>query len=91
MALNLKTDEVARHLLGRYIGPTEAVWRLFEFPMHEEFPPVKELAVHLPGKQVVYFNPDLTPDSLKEKMESAHSTLMAFFLYNRQHSVRELA
>lgn len=54
--------------------------------MHEEFPPVQELTVHLPGNQVVYFNPDLAPDELREKMENARSTLTAFFDYNRQHT-----
>lgn len=53
IAMNMQADEVARHLHGRYIGPTEAIWRLFEFPMHEEFPLVQELTVHLPGNQVV--------------------------------------
>lgn len=40
IAMNLQADKVAHHLHGRYIGPTEAIWRLFEFPMHEEFPAV---------------------------------------------------
>lgn len=79
VAMNVRAYEVSRHLQGRYIGPTEAMWRLFEFPMHEEFPPLQELTVHLPGNQVVYFNPDLAPDELREKMENARSTLMAFF------------
>lgn len=85
VALNLKADEVARHLSGQYIGPTKGAWRLFEFPMYEKFLLVQELAVHLPEEQVVYFNPNLTSDSLQEKMESARSTLMAFFLYNHKH------
>lgn len=86
VALNTNVDEVARHLSGRYIGPTEAMWRLFEFPMHEEFPPVEELAVHLEGEQVVYFNPNLTTEQVREKTESARSTLMAFFAYNDKHT-----
>jgi hypothetical protein len=43
-------DEIAKYLHGRYIGPSEADWQLFEFPVHEEQPPVAQLAVHLPGK-----------------------------------------
>jgi len=48
-------DEVQYHLQGRYIGPCEAAWRLFEFRAHEEFPPVYHLPVHLPGEQPVFF------------------------------------
>lgn len=55
------------------------MWRLFEFPMHEEFPAVQELTVHLPGNQVVYFSPQLPLGELQEKMDNARSTLMAFF------------
>ena len=82
IALELGKDEVARHLNGRFIGPTEAVWRFFEFPTHEEFPPIQTLAVHLPGEQVVYFNPELTEAEVQLCMEEARSTLMAFFDYN---------
>lgn len=74
----LNVDEVTRHLQGQYIGPTEAVWRLFEFPMHKEFPPVQELAVHLEGGQIVYFNPKLTKEAVRKKTKAAQSTLMAF-------------
>jgi len=48
--LESEHDEIKRHLHGRYIGPTEAVWRLFEFSTHEELPPVTTLMLHLPGQ-----------------------------------------
>ena len=57
-------NEISQYLQGRYIGPSEAVWRLFEYPVHEEFPPVIQLAVHLPGQQPVYFDPNRPPQEL---------------------------
>ena len=42
-------DEIKGYLHGRYIGPTEAVWRLFKFSIHGEEPPVMHLALHLPN------------------------------------------
>lgn len=51
-------DEIAQHLNGRYIGPPQAIWQLWEYPTHEEFPPVHQLPVHLPNKQPVYFEAD---------------------------------
>lgn len=82
VALDINQDEVAQYLQGRYIGPTEAVWRLFEFSTHEEFPPVEQLAVHLPGEQNVYFQESADDQELRERLEGARSTLMAFFEYN---------
>ena len=75
-------DEVQRHLQGRYIGPCEAIWRLFEYRMHEEFPAVYQLPVHLPGEQPVYFAEGLTRDELRLQLDTARSKLMAWFAYN---------
>jgi hypothetical protein len=50
----IESDEITRHLQGRYTSPCEAMWQLFEFPVHDEFPPVIPLAVHLPGKEPIY-------------------------------------
>ena len=51
-------DEIQQYLDARYIGPVEAAWRLFGFGMHEEFPAVIRLALHLPGMHQVVFNPN---------------------------------
>ena len=75
-------DEVQRHLQGRYIGACEAIWRLFEYRMHEEFPAVYQLPVHLPGEQPVYFAEGLTRDELRLQLDTACSKLMAWFAYN---------
>ena len=84
--LGNEDDEVQRYLQGRYIGPTEAVWRLFEFGMHEEYPSVMHLAIHLPGEQPVYFHENTSANDLHDRMQSARSTLMAFFDYNALNS-----
>lgn len=77
-------DEITRYVSGRYIGPTEAVWRIFEFATHQEWPPVEHLPVHLEGQHTVYFADDLTASQLAEKTARARSKLMAFFCYNEQ-------
>ena len=76
-------DEIERYLHGRYVGPTKAIWRLFEFRMHEEFPAIVHLAIHLPGEQAVYFTGDEDLEVLQNRLETAHSTLTAFFDHNR--------
>lgn len=77
--LDLDKDEVVQYLQGRYIGPTEAMWRIFEFLMHKEYPPVQQLAIHLPGEQPVYFEEENITEELEERMNEVRSTLMAFF------------
>ncbi|XP_070141644.1 uncharacterized protein [Drosophila kikkawai] len=48
-------DEVTKFQLGRYVSCNEAIWRLFSFPIHERYPTVVHLSVHLENGQRVYF------------------------------------
>jgi len=57
-------NKVKRHLHGYYIGPCDAIWRMFEFRKREEFPTVYYLCIYLPGEQPVYFAEDLSCDEL---------------------------
>ena len=75
-------DEVQQHLNGRYISPSEAVWRLFEYPVHKEWPPVEPLAVHLPNQQLVTFPADSTAEDLRARLNRSATTLTAFFRQN---------
>jgi hypothetical protein len=57
-------DEISQYLHGRYVGPSEALWWLFEYPVHEEYPPVIHLPIHLPSQQPVYFDSDISSQEL---------------------------
>jgi hypothetical protein len=80
-----ENDEITRHLQSRYIGPTEAIWRIFEFPTHEECPPVIHLPIHLPDQQPVYFVANAIEEEIRERMQLAQSKLIAFFQYNTDY------
>ena len=70
-------DEIKRYLLGRYISSNEAVWRILNFSIHERFPTVMHLSVHLENGQRVYF----TEDNLHDRVdEPPNTTWTAFFL-----------
>lgn len=74
--LENKFDEVSRHLVGRYISSSEAAWRMFCFPIHERYPPVMHLAVHLENRQRVY----ITTDNITDRVQiPPMTTLLAFF------------
>ena len=70
---NLK-DEVSEYQNGRYISSSEAFWRVFGFPIHERYPAIVQLAVHLPNGQRVVFREDND-----QAMSPRETTLTAFF------------
>jgi hypothetical protein len=78
-------DEIKQYTNARYIGASEGVWRLFEFPVHGEVPSVKPLPVHLPGQHQVSFDSMTRADSVAQSIETQRSALMAFFDYNAAH------
>jgi hypothetical protein len=87
--LQINEDEIAKYLQARYAGPAKAIWRLFKFPVHQEYPPVESLAIHLKGEQPVYFPDTITGPELALRMENARSTLMAYFQWNTDHPDEE--
>lgn len=69
-------DEVAKYEAGRYICSSEAVWRILKFPIHDRYPYILHLAVHLENRQRVYFD----PSNLYTKVNyPPPTTVLAFF------------
>ncbi|GFR07595.1 ATP-dependent DNA helicase [Trichonephila clavata] len=54
-----------------------AVWRLLNFPIHQRYPTVVHLAVHLEGGQRVHYEPEQPPAHLTDP--PPNTTLTAFF------------
>ena len=75
-AVKNEADEVEKFQVARYIGSNEAFWRIFGFPIHERYPPIEHLAVHLENGQRVTFT-DQTAASVAENPPA--TTLTAFF------------
>ncbi|KAI5705868.1 hypothetical protein M8J75_002513 [Diaphorina citri] len=73
-AVSDATDEIQRFQSGRYICTSEAVYRILSFEIHDRYPAVMHLEVHLPDEQRIYFQ----PHSVREQMDRS-TTLMAFF------------
>ena len=74
--LSSDRDEIADYQHGRYICSSEARWRIFSSPIHERYPTVVHLSVHLENGQRIYF----TEENLHRQIEShTNSTLTAFF------------
>jgi len=75
-------DEIKNFLDLRYVSAPEAVWRIFEFYMHEQSHTIMRLACHLINEQPVYFHPGEEQEAL-DKADLNNSTLTAFFELNK--------
>ena len=75
-------DEVSEFKDSRYIAATEAAWRVFEFPIIYQYPPVVHLQVHLPGNHLTIFDPMETIEQVLEHGRQEYSMLTAFFATN---------
>lgn len=73
---NESVDEIKEYQIGRYLSSNEAAWRILGFQIHERYPSVTHLAVHLENGQRVYF----TEKNAKEKAnDPPKTTLTEFF------------
>lgn len=78
--VDVRPDEVQNFVNGRYVGSTEAVWRIFEFPMHYQSHSIVRLDCHLPFRQNVYFRPGQEENAVAN---SRDTKLLAFFKLNQ--------
>lgn len=69
-------NEIDQFQIGRYISSNEAVWRILGFDIHERFPTVTHLSVHLENGQRVYFTEE---NAAQKAMNPPNTTLTAFF------------
>ncbi|GFR09752.1 uncharacterized protein TNCT_87251 [Trichonephila clavata] len=77
-----RLDEVTTYQQGRYISSSEAVWHLLNFPIHQRYPTVVHLAVHLEEGQRIYFEPGQPTAHLTDTPPK--TTLTAFFISAKQ-------
>ena len=75
-------DEVEAHLSGRLLTVSEAVYRLLSLPLHNEWPHVVRLDIHLPKQQRMVFDPTADEETILGQLTATVSTLMAWFTLN---------
>ena len=82
-------DEIKMFQNARYVGSIEAAWRIFGFDLHERYPMVQRLAVHLKNGQRVYFDPENA--ATRAAGPPPETTLTAFFsLCSEDPTARQL-
>ncbi|XP_073266985.1 uncharacterized protein [Populus alba] len=76
-------DEIQAYLNCRFICPYEAVWRLFQFPIHSRSPAVERLQVHLPLQHHVFFSGNQSLSSVLGRPGINKTMLTEWFERNR--------
>jgi hypothetical protein len=75
-------DETKLYLDGRYVSASEALRRIYAFPMHTQSPSVVRLAVHLPGQERIIFREG---QPIADAACLNRTTLTSWFDFNRTH------
>jgi len=64
-----------------------ASWRLFQFAMHDHYPPVVRLQLHLPNQQTVLFNPqDMNSEQFLQQEDMHKTNLTEFIVACQTHA-----
>ena len=75
-------DEIQNYVDARYYSACEALWRIFQFLLHQHSPKIYRLQVHLDAQHTVRFNHDADLQHVLEQNQD--SCLMGWFKLNRR-------
>jgi hypothetical protein len=83
-------DEIDHYLCSRVLSAGEAAWRILGLPLHQEFPPIMRLDIHLPHQQRVTFNSAASAQGVAADIARQSSTLMQWFALNSRNAAARL-
>lgn len=72
-------DEISNFLNARYVGSTEAMWRIFEYPMHYQSHTIVRLDIHLENSHNVIFRQG---NEMQAAQRPRQTKLLAYFKLN---------
>ena len=70
-----KCDEIKRYQMARYISSNEAIWRILDFQIHQRYPAIIQLVIHLENGQRIYF----TERNVRERINVPPKTMLTSF------------
>ena len=80
--MNVELNEIQSFLSGRLLSCAEATFRILGLRLHQEWPAVERLDLHLPGQNMVVFNP--MDDDVEQLLPSSTSKLLQWFALNQR-------
>jgi hypothetical protein len=84
-AATIVIDEIDHYLSSHVLSAGEAAWRILGLRLHQEYPPVFRLDLHLPGQHRVAFDAQ-DPDNAMARVAAQTSTLIQWFRLNQSEA-----
>jgi len=81
--VNVQLNEISAFLSGRLLSAAEATFRILGLRLHQEWPAVERLDLHLPAEHIVVFNPMDDEEDIREMLPVATSKLLQWFALNQ--------
>jgi hypothetical protein len=78
----MELNEIQSYLSGRLLSCAEATFRILGLKLHQEWPAVERLDLHLPAHNMVVFNP--MDDDMEHHLPSSTSKLLQWFVLNQR-------
>ncbi|GAU50427.1 hypothetical protein TSUD_300270 [Trifolium subterraneum] len=79
-------DEIQQYYDCRFLSPSESIWRILAFKIHNRQPAVVRLTFHDEGKQSVVFNDSSNLVSVLRNNRARGTMFLAWFDANRRYS-----
>lgn len=79
--MNVELNEIQAYLSGRLLSCAEATFRILGLRLHQEWPPVVRLDLHLPYHNIVVFNPMDDDVEVEQQLPAATSKLLQWFVF----------
>lgn len=74
-------DEIQHFQDARYVSACESAWRILGYSLHQQYPSVNRLEVHLPESQWVTFNAN---SDLQAVLDNNRETMLtSWFILNQ--------
>ena len=73
-------NEIEDYYADWYLNFLKAIWRIFEFRIHEEFPAVNVFSIYLKNEQIVYFSSNIFFQKLKKRKKKTFKLNWWFIL-----------
>ena len=86
LSMSDRCDEISMTVQGRYISPSQSIWRLLEYTTHQEKPAVMLLPYHLEGRHRVVFDANMNEMQVSAAVASQSSPFLDWMDYNRNHT-----
>jgi hypothetical protein len=78
-------NEVKEYLDARFICPYDSCWRIFGFEIHQHFPPVERLPVHLPNENYITYHANANMSQILSQEFLRRTMLTEWFVANQRH------